>query len=36
MHVVFDECNDLIVENINEDEDEHHHSSHQQTSETSN
>ena len=38
MHVVFDEFNDLIVENVNEDddvEDEHHHSSHQQTSDIS-
>jgi len=35
MHVVFDEFNDLIVENVNENEDEHHHSSHQQTSDIS-
>jgi len=35
MHVVFDEFNDLIVENVNEDEDKPHHSSHQQTSDIS-
>jgi len=35
MHVVFDEFNDLIVESVNEDEDEHYHSSHQQTSDVS-
>jgi len=35
MHVVFYEFNDLIVESVNEDEDEHYHSSHQQISDVS-